>query len=141
MTEVGPSKIAIYEEDINLLESIIYDVIQHCDNMTEISKNLCLHYESPPDLNSKQLYEYTRNELQILFPNISWSTVLVNAFYRNDGIGFEVMTLIDKLRILKLSKNLDPDTISDMDHLDQSTLRGSTEDYNDIMFDGVTDAN
>lgn len=141
VTKEDQSKVGIYEMDIMLLESIIYALVQHCDNMTEMSKNLCLHYESPPNLSSKQLYEYTRNDLQNLFPNISWSTVLVNAFYHNDGIGFEVKTLIDKLRILKLSKNLDPGTISDMDHLDQSTLRGSTEDYNDIMFDGVTDAN
>ncbi|XP_001654216.2 uncharacterized protein LOC5572815 [Aedes aegypti] len=126
VTEVGPSKIAIYEEDISLLESIIYDVLQHCDNVTEISKNLYFHYKTPANLNSKQLLEYLRNKLESVSPTINWSTVLVNAFYYNDGIGFEVMTLIDKLKILVLAPSFYPVAISDMDDLYQ--YRESTED-------------
>lgn len=142
--EVDQSKTAMYEEDINLLETIVYDVFQHCNNVTEISKNLYLNSRpAAAVLEPKQLFENTQGVLQNMLPKINWKTVLVNAFYYNDGVGFEVLTLIDKLKILQLSKSFVQTTIIDLDELDQSTDEGSStdEDYNEIMFHDVRVAN
>lgn len=143
MTEIDQSKIAMYEEDINILENIVYDVFQHCNNVTDISKNLYLNIRpTASGLDSKQLYESTLNALKKVLPKINWESVLVNAFYYNDGVGFEVMTLIDKLKILHLSKTIAESPMSDMDNMDQSTDGESIdEDYNDIMFHDVRVAN
>lgn len=133
------SKLVKYEEDINLLESIVYDVFQQCNNVTEFTKHLYLNITPiATTLNSKQLYEYTLESLQKMLPDMAWNSVLVNAFYNNDGIVFEVMTLIDKLKVLQLSKTMTDNPIIDVDNLDQLIDVDSTnEDYNDISFTAV----
>lgn len=107
--------------EINLLESIIYDIFQHCNNVTQPSKNLFLHsHPEKPLLDSKALYNRTLQMLKKNIPSIDWDKKLMHAFYYENGVGFEVKTMIDKLKVLYLSKNMiqpNPYVISDLDEL------------------------
>lgn len=144
ITGTDESKIAMYEENITMLESIVSDVFYHCNNVIETTKNLYLNVKptTATGLDSKQLYESTLNVLQKVLPKINWKSVMVNAFYYNDGLGFEVTTLIDKLKILHLSKTIADSPISDMDNINPSTdAESATDDYNDITFHDVKVAN
>lgn len=133
-TGVQLPRAAALQEDIDLLEEIAKDVFEHCNNVTEISKNLYLDSRPAPNLDPKKLYEFTLNELQTMLPKINWNKVLVHTFYYNDGVGFEVMTHIDKLKVLKLSRNFNRTAISDFDDLEESTSTSNyNEDYNDVL--------
>lgn len=122
------SNIAMLEDDVTLLENIVYDVFQHCNNVTQTSKNLYLNFR-PIDtrLDSKALFNYTRYMLKEMLPKINWDTVLVNAFYYEDGFGFEVKTLIDKLKVLQMSRSLGQQSVTDLDDLDMFVDDESTE--------------
>lgn len=133
-TGVQLPRAAALQEDIDLLEEIAKDVFEHCNNVTEISKNLYLDSRPAPNLDPKKLYEFTLNELQTMLPKINWNKVLVHTFYYNDGVGFEVMTHIDKQKVLKLSRNFNRTAISDFDDLEESTSTSNyNEDYNDVL--------
>lgn len=133
-TGVQLPRAAVLQEDIDLLEEIAKDVFEHCNNVTEISKNLYLDSRPAPNLDPKKLYEFTLNELQTMLPKINWNKVLVHTFYYNDGVGFEVMTHIDKQKVLKLSRNFNRTAISDFDDLEESTSTSNyNEDYNDVL--------
>lgn len=124
------SNIAMLEDDVTLLESIVYDVFQHCNNVTQTSKNLYLDLR-PMDtrLDSKALFDYTLDVLKEMLPKIDWDTVLVNTFYYEDVIGFEVKTLIDKLKALQMSKSLGQQTVTVLDDLDLNMDYETTEIY------------
>lgn len=131
------SNIAMLEDDITLLENIVYDAFQHCNNVTQTSKNLYLNFRPVETrLNSKALFDYTLDVLKEMLPKINWDTVLVNAFYYEDGVGFEVKTLIDKLKALQMSKSLSQHTVTDLDDLDQFMEDDSSES-NDISLHEV----
>lgn len=122
------SNISMVEDEINLLESIVYDVFQHCNNITQTSNFLHLNFRPlERQLDSKALFDYTLNVLKEMLPKIDWDTVLVNAFYYENGVGFEVQSWIDKLKTLQMSKSLDQRTISDYDDLDHFVDYDSTE--------------
>lgn len=112
-TELALPRAAALEEDISILEKIVHDVIEHCNNVMEISKNLYLDSRPAPNLDPKKLYEFTLNELKTMLPEISWNTVLIDTFYFNDGVGFEVKTYLDKLKVLKLSTSFNQSAISE----------------------------
>lgn len=116
-------RIATLEEEVNALETIVYDVFQHCNNITQISKNLYLNFRPAGEtrLDSKQLFTYTKNVLAEMLPKINWDTVLINAFYYEDGVAFEVKTLIDKLKVMQMSKNFTQFTVNDLDDMETST--------------------
>lgn len=132
------SNIAMLEDEVTLLENIVYDAFQHCNNVTQTSKNLFLNFR-PVDtrLDSKALFTNTLAELKKMLPKIDWDTVLVNAFYYEDGVGFEVKTLIDKLKALQMAKNLSQHTVTDLDDLDQFV----DDESNEIMYNDVTSRN
>lgn len=118
--------------EINLLENIIYDMFQHCNNATQPSKNLFLHSRlEKPLLDSKALYNHTMQMLKKTIPSIDWDKKLMHAFYYENGVGIEVKTMIDKLKILQLSKNaVQPYAISDFDDLQHANQEnGSGESY------------
>ncbi|XP_065085830.1 uncharacterized protein LOC135707844 [Ochlerotatus camptorhynchus] len=128
------SNIAMLQDDVTLLENIVYDAFQHCNNVTQTSKNLYLNFRPVETrLNSKALFDYTLDMLKEMLPKIDWDTVLVNAFYYEDGVGFEVKTLIDKLKALQMSKNLGEHTVTDLDDLDQFV----DDESNEISFHDV----
>ncbi|XP_058451916.1 uncharacterized protein LOC131430739 [Malaya genurostris] len=110
------------EEEIEILRNVVNDIFQHCNNVTRSSKNLFLNFR-PADtrLDSKGLYNYTLNVLKEMLPKVNWDTELIHAFYYDDGIAFEVKTLIDKLKVLQLSKDFVQFTISDLDDLEGSS--------------------
>lgn len=123
-------KIATLEDEVNALETIVYDVFQHCNNITQISKNLYLNFRPAQTihLNSKQLFEYTRDVLIEMLPKVDWETVLINAYYYEDGIAFEVKTLIDKLKVLQMAKNFTQFTVNDLDDMESTTEGNEIED-------------
>lgn len=131
--EVGSSaeRIASLEDEVNALETIVYDVFQHCNNITQISKNLYLNFRPAQTirLDSKQLFDYTRNVLKEMLPKVDWDTVLINAFYYEDGVAFEVKTLIDKLKVLQMAKNFTQFTVNDFDDMETTTEGNEIEDY------------
>ncbi|XP_058814221.1 uncharacterized protein LOC131678241 [Topomyia yanbarensis] len=116
------SKQSLLEEEIYVLQGVVHDIFLHCNNVTRSSKNLYLNFR-PADtrLDSKGLYNYTLNVLKEMLPQVDWETVLIHTFYYDDGIAFEVKTLIDKLKVLQMSKNFNQFTVSDMDDLDGSS--------------------
>lgn len=124
-------RIATLEDEVNALETIVYDVFQHCNNITQISKNLYLNFRpaEATRLDSKQLFEYTRTVLQEMLPKVDWDTVLINAFYYEDGVAFEVKTLIDKLKVLQMAKNFTQFTVNDLDDMETTTEGNEIEDY------------
>lgn len=128
------SKIATHADEITLLENIVYNTFQHCNNITQTSKNLFLNFR-PLDsrLDSKALFDYTLDALKDMLPKIDWDTVLVNAFYYENGVGFEVKSLLDKLKALQMSNTLTRSTVTDLDDVDQFADDESTE----ISLNGV----
>lgn len=121
-------KIAMLEDELNVLENIVYGVIEHCNNVTQISKNLYLNFR-PVDtrLDSRDLFNYTSSVLKEMLPKVDWDTVLIYATYYEDGVAFEVKTLIDKLKVLQMAKDLTNYTVSDLDELD-----GTLDEDNEI---------
>lgn len=133
-TKVELPRAASLQENINLLENIVNDVFHRCNNVTEISKNLYLNFRPAPNLDPRKLYEFTLNELQTMLPTINWNNALVHTFYYNDGVGFEVKNHIDKLKVLKLSRDFNRSAIRDWDDLEQSmNTSDNNEDYNDVF--------
>lgn len=124
------SSIAGLAAEVNLLENIIYDVFQHCNNVTQTSKNLFLHSRpAKPLLDSKALYNHTLQVLKKTLPSIDWDKKLMHAFYYENGVGFEVKTLIEKLKVLQMSKNsIRPSVISDLDDLGHSNNENGSGD-------------
>lgn len=122
--------VASLEEEINVLENVVYNVFQHCNNVTRTSKNLYLNFRpAETRLDSKALYAYTLNVLQEMLPKINWETVLINTFYYEDGVAFEVKTLIDKLKVLQMSRNFTQFTVSDLDDLEGTPEDNEIELY------------
>lgn len=128
------SNIAMLEDEVTLLKSIVYNAFQHCNNVTQTSKNLYLNVRPMETrLDSKTLFNHTLDVLKEMLPRIDWDTALVHAFYYEDGIGFEVKTLIDKLKALQMSKNLSESTVTDLDDLDQFVEDETNEiSYHDV---------
>lgn len=124
-------RIAQLEEEVNTLETIVYDIFQHCNNITQISKNLFLNFRPAESrLESKQLFDYTLNVLKEMLPKVDWDTVLINAYYYEDGVAFEVKTLIDKLKVLQMAKNFTQFTVNDLDDLEATTeSNNEIDDY------------
>lgn len=132
-TEVDLPEATSLEEDLQFLESIVKDVLQHCSSVTATSKNLYLDSRPAPNLDPEKLYNFTLNELKTMLPKINWIAALVHTFYYNDGVGFEVKNDIEKLKVLKLSKSINLNAIRDMDDMDQSTdTPNSNIDYLDV---------
>lgn len=112
------------EDEIKLLEDIIQDLNNNCSNATTPSNILFLNFRPATGiLDQQQLNNYTLKVLQRKLPKINWDAVFVRAFYYNDGVGFEVKTLLDKLKILQMFKILSQHTVTDLD------LLSSIEDY------------
>lgn len=115
------SRITELEEEVSMLENVAYDIYQHCNNVTRASKNLYLNFRpAETRLDAKNLYIYTLNVLREMLPKINWDDVLIHAFYYEDGVAFEVNSLIDKLKVLQLSRNFTQFTIGDLDDMDGS---------------------
>lgn len=122
------SDVTKLEDDIALLENIVYDMVQHCNNVTQISKNLYLGVR-PADtrLDAEALYKFTLEKLKQLLPKMDWDKTLINAYHYDEGIAFEVKTLVDKLKALQMARNSAPDTVTDLDEMDESNEIGYTE--------------
>ncbi|XP_062552072.1 uncharacterized protein LOC134217350 [Armigeres subalbatus] len=128
-TPVSPNqnnqtRITQLEEEIKLLEGIIHDMAMNSSR----SNNLYLNFRPEPAfLDPQKLHDYTLEMLQEKLPKINWTTALRSVFYYNDGIGFEMKTPLDKLKVLQMSKNLVHYTITDLDTLVEATDDDSDE--------------
>lgn len=103
-------------KEIKLLEEILLELNDQChagdQNRT---KQLLLSAETPTRYDAKQLYQYVEAQLAQKLPSINWNRTLVDAFYASNGIGFEVATIVDKLKVLTLAKALPDRPITDLD--------------------------
>uniref|UniRef100_A0A182WH39 CBM39 domain-containing protein n=1 Tax=Anopheles minimus TaxID=112268 RepID=A0A182WH39_9DIPT len=114
--------------EIKLLEEILGKLSDDCAGDGNRTKQLMLSAETDTRYDAKQLYQYVAEELERMMPTINWNQTLVETFYASKGIGFEVATTVDKLKVLHLAKKLPTSTITDMDNF-------QTEDMtNDIDF-------
>ncbi|XP_019559191.2 uncharacterized protein LOC109427986 isoform X1 [Aedes albopictus] len=130
--ETEPDKL---NEDVKLLEGIINDLHSNCSNATTVSNYLFLNFRpASANLDSQQLKIYTLKELQKKLPKMDWKTVLVRAFYYNDGVGFEVKSLLDKLKALQMFKDLARYTVTDLDQ--QSGIEDDNDESSPIIFHG-----
>ncbi|XP_055639226.1 uncharacterized protein LOC129777160 [Toxorhynchites rutilus septentrionalis] len=121
-SEDKPSNVQTLKEDISLLENIVYNTYQHCNNITRTSKKLFLNFRpTETRLDSKELFKYTLSSLKDVLPKMDWDNVLVDAFYYDDGIGFEVKSLIDKLKALQMARNFVQLTVNDLDEFNDSS--------------------
>ncbi|XP_055595321.1 uncharacterized protein LOC129745947 [Uranotaenia lowii] len=114
-----PSTVNMLEDDISVLENVVYDVFQQCRNVSDITNNLFINVRPASDtrMDSKQLYASTKATLEKLLPQFDWNLTLTNAYYYDDGVAFEVRTLIDKLKILRRAKDFVQYTIQDLDEI------------------------
>uniref|UniRef100_A0A182MVC8 CBM39 domain-containing protein n=1 Tax=Anopheles culicifacies TaxID=139723 RepID=A0A182MVC8_9DIPT len=104
-------------DEIKLLEDILRELNDQCNaNDGNRTKQLLLSAETETRYDGKQLYQFVAGELERMMPLINWNRTLVEVFYASKGIGFEVATTIDKLKVLQLAKNLPTSTITDMDN-------------------------
>ncbi|XP_049283673.1 uncharacterized protein LOC125763969 [Anopheles funestus] len=117
--------------EIKLLEEILLDVSEQCNaGEANRTKQLLLGMETPTRYDAKQLYEFVTEELKQKMPAIDWKRTLVEAFYANDGIGFEVATIIDKLKVLKLAKHLPASLITDLDNFQTEDMTNDIDSWN-----------
>ncbi|XP_053667175.1 uncharacterized protein LOC128716279 [Anopheles marshallii] len=104
--------------EIQLLESILHELNDQCSTWaSNRTKQLLLALETPTRYDAKQLYQYVTGELKQKMPAINWNRTLVEAFYVSNGIGLEVATMIDKLKVLKLAESLPTSLITDLDSI------------------------
>ncbi|XP_029728555.1 uncharacterized protein LOC115253745 [Aedes albopictus] len=131
--ETKPDKL---EGEVKLLEAIINDLHSNCSNATTVSNHLFLNFRpASANLDPQQLKMYTLKELQRKLPKMDWKTVLVRAFYYNDGVGFEVNTVLNKLKALQMFKALARYTVTDLDQ--QSGIEDDDDDESSpIIFHG-----
>uniref|UniRef100_A0A182NF17 CBM39 domain-containing protein n=1 Tax=Anopheles dirus TaxID=7168 RepID=A0A182NF17_9DIPT len=105
-------------DEIKMLEDILSELDDQCRaGQKSRTKQLLLNAETPTRYNAKQLYEYAASVLGQQMPAINWNRTLVDAFYASNGIGFEVSTTVEKLKVLKLAKALPSGSIVDLDTL------------------------
>ncbi|XP_049536442.1 uncharacterized protein LOC125951561 [Anopheles darlingi] len=103
-------------DEIKLLEDILLEVNQECSASQNQTKQLHLIAETPTRYNAAELYEFAINWLTSALPSVNWNRTMVDAFYVvNGGIGIEVATIIDKLKILKMAQGLADHPITDLD--------------------------
>lgn len=115
------STVVTLQKKIEVLQDVVYDMFQHCNNITRASKNLYLNLRPMETrLDTKGLFNYTLSMLKEIIPSIDWDNVLIHAYYYDDGVAFEVKTFVDKLIVLQMSKNFTQFTISDLDDMDWS---------------------
>lgn len=113
-------KVNQLKEEINQLEGIVDDLIKCSGNGSEVSNNLFLNFRpASVILDSKQLLDHTLDVLQKEMPKVNWKFMLTRAFYYNNGVGFEVKTMLDKLKILQMFKTSVKLTITDLDKIDK----------------------
>ncbi|XP_053695762.1 uncharacterized protein LOC128743243 [Sabethes cyaneus] len=124
------NNITMLQQKVTVLERVVSDVFQHCNNITRSSKNLYLNLR-PMDtrLDTKGLFNYTLSMLKDMMPSVDWDTVLIHAFFYDNGIAFEVKTFVDKLIVLEISKDFTQILISDLDDLDGATTDNEIELY------------
>ncbi|XP_052896710.1 uncharacterized protein LOC128303701 [Anopheles moucheti] len=102
--------------EIKLLESILLELNDQCNQWApNRTKQLLLNLETPTRYDAKQLYQYVTVELDQNMPAINWNRTLVEAFYVSNGIGLEMATMIDKMKVLKLAEKLPTSLITDLD--------------------------
>lgn len=103
-------------DEIKLLEDILLEVNQECNASQNQTKQLHLLTETPTRYNAAELYEFATNWLTSALPSVNWNRTMVDAFYViNGGIGIEVATMLDKLKILKMAQGLAEQPITDLD--------------------------
>ncbi|XP_055545111.1 uncharacterized protein LOC129730093 [Wyeomyia smithii] len=113
------SDVTKLQQKITVLQNVVSDLFQHCNNITQSSKRLYLNnHPMETELDSEGLHNYTLNELKKLLPSLDWDTLLIHTEYYGDGIAFEVKTFVEKLMVLQMSKASEQFTISDLDELD-----------------------
>lgn len=124
------STVASLQEENDLLQNVISDLFQHCNNVTQASRNLFLNY-SPisTEFSSQELQDMAKIVLQSLLPAIDWEDTLIRTFYFEQGVGLEVKTLVDKLKILQLSKRFTEFHIGDLDDMEVSGEANNEIDF------------
>uniref|UniRef100_A0A182QCJ9 CBM39 domain-containing protein n=1 Tax=Anopheles farauti TaxID=69004 RepID=A0A182QCJ9_9DIPT len=115
--------------EIKLLEAILLDLNDQCDGQTNRTKQLLLSATTPTRYDAKQLYEYAASVLGQKMPALNWNRTLVDAFYANNGIGFEVATTVDKLKVLKLAKQLNDGSVVDLDAFQTEDMTNDIESW------------
>uniref|UniRef100_A0A182KGQ8 CBM39 domain-containing protein n=1 Tax=Anopheles christyi TaxID=43041 RepID=A0A182KGQ8_9DIPT len=116
--------------EIKLLEEILLEVNDQCHaGEQNRTKQLLLSAETPTRYDAKQLYQYVEEQLAQKLPTIDWNRTLVEAFYATDGIGFEVATTIDKLKVLKLAKALPQQPITDLDSFQTEDMTNDIDSW------------
>lgn len=103
------------QQEVKLLEEILSELNQQCHPTQNQSKELLLNVSTPTRLDAKDLHQFMTRELTAKLPTIDWNRVLVDTYYTTNGIVFEVPTIVEKLKILKLAKKLPDQLIVDVD--------------------------
>uniref|UniRef100_A0AAG5DTM4 CBM39 domain-containing protein n=1 Tax=Anopheles atroparvus TaxID=41427 RepID=A0AAG5DTM4_ANOAO len=103
------------QQEVALLEGILIELNQQCHATQNQTRQLLLHAQTPTRLDAKALYLFVELQLAAKLPEFDWNRALVDAYYAPNGIVFETATIVDKLKILKLSKKLPERPIEDMD--------------------------
>uniref|UniRef100_A0A182SZ54 CBM39 domain-containing protein n=1 Tax=Anopheles maculatus TaxID=74869 RepID=A0A182SZ54_9DIPT len=118
-------------KEIKLLEEILRDLNDQCfGGETNRTKNLLLNAETPTRLDAKHLHQYAEAELNRVMPEVDWGRTLVDAFYAPNGIGFEVATAIDKMKVLKLATFRSDNSITDLDIFQTEDMTNDIEYWN-----------
>ncbi|XP_050083317.1 uncharacterized protein LOC126569939 [Anopheles aquasalis] len=113
---IGDASDKALRDEIKLLEDILLEVNQECNASQNQTKQLHLIAETPTRYNAAELFEFATNWLTSALPSVNWNRTMVDAFYViNGGIGVEVATIIDKLKILKMAQGLPDQPITDLD--------------------------
>ncbi|XP_035917460.1 uncharacterized protein LOC118514567 [Anopheles stephensi] len=117
-------------KEIELMEEILRDLNDQCfGGETNRTKQLLLNAETPTRLDAKQLHQFTENELNRVLPQVDWGRTLVEAFYAPNGIGFEVATAIDKMKVLKLASFRSDSLITDLDIFQTEDMTNDIEHW------------
>ncbi|XP_055547720.1 uncharacterized protein LOC129731618 [Wyeomyia smithii] len=124
------SDVTKLQQKITVLQNVVSDVFQHCNNNTQSGNRLYLNIRlMETGLDPEGLHNYTLNELKKFIPSLDWDTVLIHTEYYGDGIAFEVKTFVDKLLVLQMSKGSGQFTISELDELDEQIADNEIDSY------------
>ncbi|XP_050078231.1 uncharacterized protein LOC126565131 [Anopheles maculipalpis] len=117
-------------KEIKLMEDILRDMNEQCfGGESNRTKQLLLSVQTPTRLDVKQLHQFTEDELNRVMPEVDWGRTLVEAFYAQNGIGFEVATAIDKMKVLKLATLRSNSPITDLDIFQTEDMTNDIEQW------------
>ncbi|XP_058120311.1 uncharacterized protein LOC131293016 [Anopheles ziemanni] len=115
------------QQEVKLLEEILDELNQQCNLAQNQSRELLLSVSTETRLDAKDLHQFMTRQLSAKLPSIDWNRVLVDTYYTTNGIIFEVPTIVEKLKILKLAKKLPDQPIVDVDVFETEDVTNDIE--------------